>query len=135
MTYKGIHISGEGIFPSTHTCNRKSRDVTFLLMELLLDFPDKMSPKLYETLRKLLKFRTPHSECQMNGFCVEEGLREWENSYKFLNRKNIENPHTTAKGIKQQMTAFTKKLKSGRPVKRRQTIRRKRNVFRGLLYS
>ena len=95
-------------------------------MELLLDFSDKMSPKLYETLRKLLKFRTPHSECQMNGFCVEEGLREWVNSYTFLNRRNIENPHTTAKGIKHQMTAFTKKLKSGRPTKRRQTIRRKR---------
>ena len=135
MTYKGIHISGEGIFPSTHTCNRKSRDVTFLLMELLLDFPDKMSPKLYETLRKLLRFRTPHSECQMNGFCVEEGLREWANSYEFLNRKNIENPHTTPKEIKHRMSNFTKKLKSVRPTKRRQTIRRKRNVFRGLLYS
>ena len=130
MTYKGIHISAaNGVFERTHACNRKSRDLTFLLMELLLDFADKMTPKLYETLRKLLKFKTPRSECQMNGFCIEEGLREWENSYDFLNRKNIENPHTTPKEIKHQMSNFTKKLKSVRPTKRRQTIRRKYNVF------
>ena len=135
MTYKGIHISGEGIFPITHTCNRKSRDVSFLLMELLLDFRDTMSPALYTTLHKLLKFKTPRSECQMNGFCPEEGFREWVNSYEFLNRKNIENPHTTPKEIKKQMSAFTKKLKSTTSKKRRQTIRRKYNVFRGILYS
>lgn len=134
MTYKGIHISGGGVFPSTHTCNRKSRDLTFLLLELLLDFPDKMSPKLYEMLRKLLKFKTPHSECQMNGFCVEEGLAEWKNSYIFLNRKNIENPHTTVKEIKTQMTAFTKKLKSVRSTKRRRATYKK-HVFRGFLYA
>ena len=129
MTYKGIHISGGGIFPSTHTCNRKSRDLSFLLMELLLDFTDKMSPKLYETLRELVKFKTHHSECQMNSFCPQEGFREWVNSYTFLNRKNIENPHTTPKEIKTQMSEFKKKLKSARPTKRRRATRKK-HVFR-----
>jgi serine/threonine protein kinase len=128
MTYNGIHISGQGSFPATRACNRKSRDLSFLLMELLMDFTDKMTPKLYETLRGLLRFKTPRSECQMNSFCAEEGLHEWINSYNFLNRKNIENPHTTPKEIKAQMSEFTKKLKSARHTKRRR-MTRKKHVF------
>ena len=137
LTYKGIHFSTSTIFPSTHVCNRKSRDLSFLVLELLLDFADRMNPQLYDVLRDVVTFNVAGKECRLNRYCPHEGFREWINSYEFLNRSDVENPHTTPKELKKRMTEFLEKLKTSKNKKRRFTIRRPKlsNVFRGFLYS
>jgi len=143
MTYKDIHFSSSTIFPNTHTCNRKSRDMSFLILELLLDFADRMNPALYETLGEIVKFKVHGTECRLDRYCPHEGFRQWLNSYEFLNRDDVENPHTAPKELKKRMTAFIEKLKkrkSKTKSKRNVTVGRPKtkklaNVFRGFLYS
>jgi serine/threonine protein kinase len=129
MTYKGIHFGNSALFPKTHTCNRKGRDLSFLLLELLLDFPDRMSPALYDTLRGLAKLTVKGKDCQLDRYCPQEGLVEWKNSYTFLNRPNVENPQTTPAEVKKRMSAFLEKLKAPAVKKRRFTVRKRKNAL------
>ncbi len=138
MTYSDIHFSKSTLFPKTHVCNRKSRDMSFLLVELLLDFPDRMSPQLYEMLNGLVTLDVRGTECRLDRFCPKEGFRTWVNSYEFLNRQNVENPHTRPNEIKKRVTQFIEKLKSNKAkkgikanktnkgIKQRFTVRRKK---------
>jgi serine/threonine protein kinase len=135
MTYKNIHFATSTIFPSTHACNRKSRDLSFLVLELLLDFADRMNSPLYETLRESVRFNIRGTECRLNRYCPHEGFRQWLNSYEFLNRADVENPRTSPKELRKRMLGFLEKLKTAKNKPRRFTVRRPRNVFRGFLPS
>jgi hypothetical protein len=112
--------------------------MSFLLIELLLDFPDRMSPQLYEMLNGLVTLDVRGTECRLDRFCPKEGFRTWVNSYEFLNRQNVENPHTRPNEIKKRVTQFIEKLKSNKAkkgikanktnkgIKQRFTVRRKK---------
>lgn len=108
LDYNGIHISGTDLFPASHICERTSRDLSQLIMEILLDFPDVLSPSLKTTLRALVHFDVKGKPCELDKYCKEAGLESWSNSYTFLNRHNVENPHATPSAVRKAMTAFLK---------------------------
>jgi serine/threonine protein kinase len=119
LDYNGVHISGTDFFPTSHVCERISRDCSQLIMEILLDFPDVLSPALKKELRALVRFELKGTTCELDKYCEKSGLASWNNSYRFLNRPNVENPHATPAAVQKAMIAFLnsakgKTRKSGR---------------------
>jgi serine/threonine protein kinase len=108
LTWNDIHISTSTFFPKDHTCLRSTRDMSQFIMELLLDFESEMSEKLYNTLGSIVTFHVHTSKCRLDKYCPLEGLKEWVNSYDFLNRINVENPHGSPNTVRSAMVTFLK---------------------------
>ena len=87
MTWKGIHLQAStNLFPASHTCYRRSRDLTSLFYEIAHYVKQDLSRKTFEFLHDFSKFR-------VNGKNINLVKNiEWQNTYNFLNRKNVENP-------------------------------------------
>lgn len=96
MTWKGIHLQAStNLFPSSHTCYRRSRDLTSLFYEITHYVKTHLSKKTYEFLHDFAKFR-------VNGKNINLVKNiEWQNTYNFLNRKNVENPKTNPVRVQQ----------------------------------
>lgn len=97
-TFDGKRYEGVSYFnPGIH-CFRRSRDLAFLILELHLYFHSFFSQSLNTFFRLLLTFKFPDgSECKMYNGC--NGLAKWEDSYRFLDKDEVENPHTTPEGL------------------------------------
>ena len=108
LTYKGIFLStSHGDFPTSHICNRAGRDLSFFILLLVLDYKKFLSPELYQELRDLITFKVHGEPVHLNKVIPDE---EWNKTYNFLNRQNVENPHTAPKQLKKHIVKFTKKL-------------------------
>jgi serine/threonine protein kinase len=123
LTWNGVHLSGTTVFPKHHVCSRNSRDLSFFLLHLTLDFAPYLSKRLYEVLESLVTFKIRGKECRLDKMCENVGLKQWENSYNFLNRSNVENAAASPAAVRSAMNAFKQKLK---PVAGKKTRRRKR---------
>jgi serine/threonine protein kinase len=92
LTWKHIPFTATNtLFPPTHECYRTSRDLTAILFEITRFEPDFLSDKTLDTLEERLSFSKNLQS--MN----------WENTYNYLNRKNIENPKATPRSIRMTM--------------------------------
>lgn len=125
MTYKGIFLS-QGKFPNDKDCLRKGRDISLLLLELLIYFSDKISTRTYAMLKSLATFQVHGKTYLIDKFRPSLKIRKWRNSYTFLNRANVENPHTTPKYIRRVMTHTLKTMKAKVKAKANKTRRRRR---------
>jgi len=98
-TFYGTRYEGISYFSPGIHCFRRSRDLAFLVLELHL-FKYKLLPQSFNVfLQLLLTFKFPDgSECKMYAGCPP-GLGKWEDSYRFLDKDNVENPHTTPEGL------------------------------------
>lgn len=96
MTWNGIHLQAStNLFPASHTCYRRSRDLTSLFYEIAHYVKMHLSKKTYEFLHDFAKFR-------VNGKNINLVKNiEWQNTYNFLNRKNVENPKTNPVRVQQ----------------------------------
>jgi serine/threonine protein kinase len=95
MTWKGIHLQAStNLFPSSHMCYRRSRDLTSLFYEIAHYVKKYLSKKTFDFLHEFVKFRVNGKNTNM--------LKEldWQNTYNFLNRKNVENPKTIPSTIR-----------------------------------
>ena len=133
LTYKGVYISSRGIFSNVPAaCDKPSRDMSLLLLELLLDFRPYFSAALQAELEAMAVVRvaTPPLEFRLNKFAAAADFREWEDAYTFLNRENVANPHATLKAVGARMGAFLKRggaaTRRRRVATRQQTRRRRR---------
>lgn len=126
LDYKGIHISGTDMFPSDHLCERRARDLSQLIMELLLDFQDVLSGPLKKVLEELVMFKVHGKSCALDKYCPHVGMASWINSYDFLNRQNVENPHATPSAVTKAMEQFKAGAGLGKKPKHRKTQKRKR---------
>jgi serine/threonine protein kinase len=106
LTWNGYHFAGSSIFPESHTCMRRGRDLSLFLLEFLLDFKQVLSPKLTAVLQSLATFNVRDVVCKLNDMCPAAGLKTWENSYDFLNRANVENPKASPESVRNAMITF-----------------------------
>ena len=106
LSWNGFHFAGSSIFPESHTCMRRGRDLSLFLLEFLLDFKQVLSPNLTAALQSLATFNVDKVVCKLNDMCPNAGLKTWENSYDFLNRANVENPKTSPESVRRAMIAF-----------------------------
>ena len=114
MTWNGHVLSAASyIFPATRQCYRKSRDLTALFFEIAVYEGNYITKKTRELLHKLTTFYAHGKQVDM--------IRNmnWDNTYNFLNEKNVENP----KGIP---SAVRKTMKSPKHI-RRTTIKHVRS--------
>lgn len=109
LTWNGYHFAASSLFPESHTCFRRSRDLSLFLMEFLLDFKSVCSNNLIATLQSLATFNVHGVVCELNTMCPAAGLKTWEDSYNFLNRANVENPKATPEHVRNAMIAFNGK--------------------------
>ena len=95
MTWKGIHLQAStNLFPTSHTCYRKTRDLTSLFYEIAHYVKKYLSKKTFDFLHDFAKFR-------VNGKNINLVKNiEWQNTYNFLNRKNVENPKASPSSIR-----------------------------------
>jgi len=121
LSWNGIHISGVAAFPKDHVCARTSRDLSFFLLHLTLDFVPYLSKRLVTVLESLVTFKVRGKTCRLDKMCAELGYKKWENSYNFLNRSNVENTAASPSSVRAAMNAFTQKLK---PIVGKKTRRR-----------
>jgi serine/threonine protein kinase len=108
LTWNDIHMNTSTFFPKDHTCLRQSRDMSQFIMELLMDFENEMSEKLYNTLGSIVTFHVHTTKCRLDKYCPLEGLNKWLNSYEFLNRMNVENPQGSPTAVRAAMLKFLK---------------------------
>ena len=110
LTWKGMQIQGEGIFDPTHVCYKKDRDIPQLLYSLILFAGRKyLSDNVLMRLDAILVSKVNETKkCFMMDGCKDEGLKDWIDSYDFLNRDNITVPSGRINRIKQYMNNFTK---------------------------
>jgi serine/threonine protein kinase len=106
LTWNTYHFAASSLFPESHTCFRRGRDLSLFLLEFLLDFKDKLSAKLTAALQSLATFDVHGVVCELNEMCPNAGLKSWEDSYNFLNRANVENPKATPEHVRNAMIAF-----------------------------
>jgi serine/threonine protein kinase len=116
LTYKSIPISSSTFYSPERPCDRSSRDMSFLIMELLLDFPDYISKPLYKHLQQLVTLDVKGTTCDLSDYCPKIGFRKWLNSYNFLNRGNVNNPKVAYAPLMKSMKSYLKNLK---PTRRR----------------
>lgn len=119
MTWNGIHISTNTFFPEDHICLRPNRDLSQFIMEFLLDYEQYISKKLYDLLAGLATFHVHGSKCRLDRYCPLHGLKEWVNSYEFLNRINVDNPKANPAKVRSSMKQF-------RPVTQKRNTRKQR---------
>jgi hypothetical protein len=96
VTYNGIYIAGSG-GPAFQHCFLPSRDMTQFLYEMY-----KYHPYLPAAVRSLLlavlTFPGPSGRlCKMYKGC--KGIKEWRNSYEFLNDKAVVNPNCQSNNL------------------------------------
>ena len=95
MTWKGIHLqTSTNLFPSSHTCYRPSRDLSALFFEISDYVKSHLSKETRNLLHEFVIFRVNGKNMNM----LKE--LEWQNTYNFLNRKNVENPKTIPSTIR-----------------------------------
>jgi len=95
MTWNGIHLQAStNLFPSSYTCYRPSRDLSALFFEISDYVKSHLSKETRNLLHEFLILRVHGKNMNM--------LKEldWQNTYNFLNRKNVENPKTFPSSVK-----------------------------------
>jgi serine/threonine protein kinase len=103
MTWNGIHLSAASDnFPASHICYRSSRDITSLLFDILRYERSFISNPLFTFLHTFVK---PHQQGKEINIIKKIN---WEDTYAFLNRENVENPRAAP-------ASFRKTIKSSKP--------------------
>lgn len=126
LTWNGVHLSGTSVFNAKHVCARSSRDLSFFLLHLTIDYERFLSKRLMDVLIDIVTFPVHGKSCRLDKFCPEFKYKEWMNSYTFLNRPNVENPHSTPVALRNAMKAFVEKLKPAVSQSRKTRRRRRR---------
>lgn len=117
LEWNGIHMSGTDLFPSSHLCERAARDLSQLILEILLDFQDELSAPLKTELETLVHFHVDGKSCHLEKYCPHLGMKSWTNAYGFLNDPSVENPHARPAAVRKAMTAFLKRNNKTRKLK------------------
>jgi len=106
MTWHGHVLSAASyIFPTTRKCYRKSRDLTALFFEIAVYEGSYISKKTRELLHTMTTFYVHGKKIDM----IKN--MNWNNTYNFLNGKNVENPKAVP-------TTVRKTIKSPKPIRR-----------------
>lgn len=107
-TFDGKKYAGTSYFKPTDTCFRRSRDLAQLVYGI-----EKYDMKTVSAtdeirvfLRLLLTFDINGKKCEMFNGCPPHRINDWADSYKFLNRADIENPHTTPEGLLHAISVY-----------------------------
>jgi serine/threonine protein kinase len=107
-TIDGRTYSGTSYFKPREKCFRRSRDLAQCIYEI-----EKYTPNLPDTIRSflriLLTFDIEGKKCEMFKGCPPHKIKSWLDSYAFLNRDKVENPHTTPEGLLQAIHVFETK--------------------------
>jgi serine/threonine protein kinase len=111
LSYKGAYLSMSRVFSMDAAgCAKPSRDLSLLLLELLLDYRPYFSAALQAELETLAMTRvdSPPLAFRLNQFAPAAGFHDWENAYAFLNRTNVSS-QATFENVRARMGAFLKK--------------------------
>ena len=130
LTYKSIPISSSTFYSPERPCDRSSRDMSFFILELLLDLSDFISKPLYKHLQQLVTLDVKGTSCDLSDYCPTIGLRKWLNSYNFLNRANVNNPKVAYAPLMKSMKSYLENLKPSRRRHRPRHRHRHRTVKR-----
>lgn len=132
LTYKSIPISSSTFYSPERPCDRSSRDMSFFILELLLDLSDFISKPLYKHLQQLVTLDVKGTSCDLSDYCPKIGLRKWLNSYNFLNRANVNNPKVAYAPLMKSMKSYLENLKPSsrhRHRHRHRTVKRRRDAI------
>lgn len=110
-TFDGVRYEGSAYFEPGIKCFRRSRDLAFLVFEMVLYKHDLFTEDFVNVLKLLLTFKVDGVECRMYAGC--KGLQRWTDSYTFLNKDSVENPHTTPEGLLKFITVYERDGLSG----------------------
>jgi len=98
LTWKGISlVAFTNIFSKKRRCNRSSRDITSLFVDLQRYEGSYLSAPTIHTLRKIV------NDSAVNSI-------KWSNIYSYLNRSNVEHPYATPASIR-------KTIRSSKPIR------------------
>lgn len=85
LTWNGLQISGGDYFAASATCYKKDRDLCQFIYYIVNFNP--ITDKLRAELAKFLLMRLKKTEVKLL-----EVMEKWIDTYKYLNRKNVEAP-------------------------------------------
>ena len=128
LTWKGLTIHDAAVFTSTNPCFKQDRDIPQLLYSLIIHVGRKfLSDTLLPRLDAILVSTINNdSSCYMIDGCTKEGLKDWGDTYRFLNRENISVPSGRINRIKRHMNNFSK----GKPFMGNTTRNTPKRLFR-----
>lgn len=98
ITVDGKKYAGTTYFKKNAVCFRRSRDLAQLVYDIER-YTQKIPNNLRTFLRLLLTFDIKGKKCEMFWGCHPYKINNWIDTYDFLNKPGIENPHTTPEGI------------------------------------
>jgi serine/threonine protein kinase len=109
LHWKGVEIKNR-FFSSDEACFKKDRDIPQLLYSLLVHVGQTyISNELMERFDSMLVSKVQEDrECFMLEGCQKEGMKNWGNTYTFLNRKNVSVPSGNMNRVKRHMNNFRK---------------------------
>ena len=110
LTWEGLSIQDEEFFTSGNPCFKKDRDIPQLLYYLVMYIGRKyISDNLLTRFDTILISKIQNDKkCYMIEGCTKEGLKGWQSSYIFLNRKNVSVPSGRFNLAKQHMNNYTR---------------------------
>jgi serine/threonine protein kinase len=107
ITWAGMKISGSTWFDVKHTCFKKDRDMSQLVYYIQHYLGSKLSAPLLNRLQLIIRANVgARHKCEMAKLCPARGLKEWRNTYNFLDRENVRVPAGTPEFIETNMQKF-----------------------------
>ena len=101
MTWKEIHLqAATHLFSASSTCYHPSRDLLSLFIAISYDFRLYLSNKMIKFINEFLKFRIEDENINMLNYKLQ-----WENTYNFLNSKNVNNPKARPSYVRKTIKA------------------------------
>jgi Protein kinase domain len=104
IRYGDIDLNGGG-YQFKH-CSLPARDMTQYLYEIY-KYHQPLPPDLKDVIEKLLTFPLGKKECLMYQKCA--GIKEWKDSYSFMNNPKHTNPNGVAEVVFNVFKAFAMK--------------------------
>jgi serine/threonine protein kinase len=107
LSWNGISIHAGDRFGGA-ACYRPSRDLTQFLYATYTDRSIPLSERLRGTMRECLTFPVDGKVCRMYEGCHAYGnpMEVWAHSYRFMNDRRVENPHTVPRVLKRRMLDY-----------------------------
>jgi len=108
-----LQIKGGDYFDESATCFKIDRDLSQLIYGIV-KYSKTLSDPLQKRFSDMLIANVKRHTCRMVDGCPKDKLKEWVDSYDFLNRRNVHLPFGSPHRVQEQMALF----RSGAPFNR-----------------
>jgi serine/threonine protein kinase len=108
LTWKGLHIEGEGYKGLKH-CFKEDRDLSQLLYSIVQYDKAYLTQELFDRLVSILQANiNNHHTCKVLSDCAANGLKNWVSSYNFFNKPKVMIPFAKPSSVIEEMKAFVR---------------------------